>query len=130
LARFRRGAGAAARLQHPHVVQVHGVGEHQGRPYLVMEYVAGGSLAQRSAGGPVEVGWAAWLVEALARAVSAAHQAGIIHRDLKPANVLLADDGTPKITDFGLAKRMEEEARHTYSGAILGPPATRARSQP
>src|SRR5205823_5247150 len=98
LIRFRREAEAAARLQHPNVIQVHEVGEYQGRPYLVMEYVEGGSLSQHSAGAPVEARRAAELVETLARAMHAAHQRGIIHRDLKPANVLLAADGTPKIT--------------------------------
>jgi WD40 repeat protein len=128
-ARFRGEAEAAAHLQHPNVVQVYEVGEQDGRPYLAMEYVAGGSLAQRAAEGPLDPRWAAGLVETLARAMHAAHQRGILHRDLKPANVLLAADGTPKITDFGLAKQMEEETRHSHSGVILGTPAYMAPEQ-
>src|SRR5262245_1572013 len=129
LARFRREADAAARLPPPNVVPIYEVGEHDGRPFLALEYAEGGSLAQRSAGTPWEARRAAALVETLARAMHAAHQKGIIHRDLKPANVLLTADGTPKVTDFGLAKQMEEEARHTHSGAILGTPAYMAPEQ-
>src|SRR5262249_6929016 len=122
VARFRREAELAARLQHPHVVQIFEVGEHDGRPFLALELVDGGSLAQRLDGTPLPAREAARLVEQLARAVQAAHEAGVIHRDLKPANVLLAADGTPKVADFGLAKRLGAGTAHTQSGAIVGTP--------
>src|SRR5581483_6533141 len=120
LARFRAEAEAQAQLQHPNVVPIYEVGEAAGRPYLAMEFLAGGSLAQRLAGTPQPARQAAQLVQTLARAMHYAHQRGLIHRDLKPANVLLAEDGTPKITDFGLAKRLEGGAGPTRTGAVLG----------
>ncbi len=127
--RFGREARAVARLQHPHVVQIYEVGEHQGRPYLALEYLDGGSLAQHPAGAARPPREAARLVETVARAVSALHQAGIVHRDLKPANVLLAADGTPKVGDFGLAKRVDGTAGQTASGAVLGTPNYMAPEQ-
>jgi formylglycine-generating enzyme required for sulfatase activity len=129
LERFHTEAQAVARLQHLHIVQVHEVGEYQGLPYFSMEFCPGGSLADQLDGTPWEARRAAALVEALARAVNAAHQARVIHRDLKPANVLLAADGTPKVTDFGLAKRLDVEARLTQSGAIVGTPSYMAPEQ-
>jgi tetratricopeptide (TPR) repeat protein len=129
LARFHAEAQAAARLQHPNLVQIYEVGEQDGRPYLVLEFVAGSSLDKKLNGTPMPVQQAAQLVETLARAIDAAHQAGIIHRDLKPANVLLAADGTPKITDFGLAKRMDKAAGDTLSGAVIGTPSYMAPEQ-
>jgi tetratricopeptide (TPR) repeat protein len=127
--RFRTEALAVARLSHPNVVQVFEVGECQGHPYLTLEYVAGGSLADRLRAGPLQPRPAAELVERLARAVQAAHDKGVVHRDLKPANVLLAADGTPKLTDFGLAKRLDVEAGQTQSGAVLGTPSYMAPEQ-
>src|SRR5262249_39200834 len=91
--RSRTEAEAIARLQHPHIVQIHEVGEHDGLPYLVLEFCGGGSLAHRLAGTPLPPGEAAALAETLARAAQAAHDQGVIHRDLKPANVLLATGG-------------------------------------
>jgi WD40 repeat protein len=129
LARFRSEAAALARLQHPHIVQIHEVGEHDGRPYFSMEFVDGGSLAQRLDGTPLPAPEAARLVQTLAGAVHAAHGKGVVHRDLKPANVLLTADGTPKITDFGLAKRLDLPAGATQSGAILGTPSYMAPEQ-
>jgi serine/threonine protein kinase len=143
--RFRREAEAVARLQHANVVQIYEVGEHDGRPYLALEYVGGGSLAERLGGKPQPVEDAARLVRTLALAVHAAHQSGVVHRDLKPANVLLqiADGGLqiedksaicnlqsaiPKITDFGLAKRLDE-AGQTQTGAVLGTPSYMAPEQ-
>jgi serine/threonine protein kinase len=115
--RFRTEAEVIARLRHPGIVQIHEVGEADGHPYFCMEYVEGGTLAGQKSCAP---GRAAELVEALARAVHHAHTQGIIHRDLKPANVLLTADGQPKVTDFGLAKRLEGGGSLTQSGAILG----------
>jgi tetratricopeptide (TPR) repeat protein len=128
-ARFRTEALAVARLQHPNVVQVFEVGEHQGHPYLALQYVEGGSLADRLRSGPQPPREAAELVERLARAVQAAHDKGVIHRDLKPANVLLAADGTPRIADFGLAKRLDAQSTATQTGAIVGTPAYMAPEQ-
>jgi serine/threonine-protein kinase len=141
-ARFRREAEAVARLQHPNVVQIHEVGEHGGTPFISLEFVAGGSLDKKINGTPLPASQAAQLVETLAGAVHAAHEQGIIHRDLKPANVLLTVDGTPKVTDFGLAKRLPGQAAgsagepaalatdgQTQSGAIVGTPSYMAPEQ-
>jgi WD40 repeat protein len=129
LARFRTEAEVVARLQHPNIVQVFGVGTVHGSPYLTLEYCGGGSLAAQLNNVPRPPGEAARLVECLARGMAAAHAAGIIHRDLKPANVLLAEDGTPKISDFGLAKKTDVEVGQTQTGAILGTPSYMAPEQ-
>jgi tetratricopeptide (TPR) repeat protein/tRNA A-37 threonylcarbamoyl transferase component Bud32 len=128
-ARFRREAEAIARLQHPHIVQVFEVGEHDGLPYFSLEFCGGGSLERKLASTPLPPQEAAALVELLARAMQVAHQKGIVHRDLKPANVLLAEDGTPKITDFGLAKQLGGDKGQTRSDAILGTPSYMAPEQ-
>src|SRR6266404_606973 len=120
LDRFRLEAEAAARLQHPHIVQIYEIGEEAGRPFFSLEFVEGGSLDKKLAGTPQPARAAAALLEILARAMYHAHQRGLVHRDLKPANVLLTADGTPKITDFGLAKQLDAEMDQTQSGAILG----------
>jgi serine/threonine-protein kinase len=127
-ARFRTEAEAVAHLQHPHIVQIHAVGEASGHSFLALEFVEGGNLASRLQGKPWPVREAAQLVLTLAHAMQAAHERGIIHRDLKPANVLLSADGTPKITDFGLAKRLGE-AGQTQTGTILGTPSYMAPEQ-
>lgn len=132
--RFRREALAVAALKHPHIVQIFDVGEADGHPYLVLEYVEGGSLAQRL--GRQQRPWpapaAARLVETLARAMAYAHAQGVIHRDLKPGNILL-EVGTdlPKVTDFGLAKRLDETlpTEGTKTGAVIGTPAYIAPEQ-
>src|SRR5262249_27256389 len=129
LLRFRTEAEAVAQLQHPNIVQIYEIGEQEGRPYFSMEYVDSGSLAQKLAGTPLPARQAPAVGEKLARAMHFAHQRGILHRDLKPANVLLTADGTPKITDFGLAKRLDVEKGQTQSGAILGTPSYMAPEQ-
>jgi serine/threonine-protein kinase len=128
-ARFQREAEAVAGLRHTNIVQVYDAGEHDGRPYLTMEIVPGGSLAEKLAGVPQPAREAATLVATLAEAVWAAHQGGIVHRDLKPANVLLTAEGVPKISDFGLARRLEGGDRLTQSGALLGTPSYMAPEQ-
>jgi serine/threonine-protein kinase len=127
--RFRSEAQAVAALRHPNVVQIYEIGAHDGCPYLALEFVEGGSLAQRLARERARPRSAAELVETLARAVHFAHQQGIIHRDLKPANVLLTADGTPKVADFGLAKRLEGSLDQTRTGQILGTPNFMAPEQ-
>ena len=149
-ARFLGEAEAAAKLSHPHIVQIFEIVEHAGRTYLALEYVSGGSLAEHLREAPVDPREAARLIEILARAIHAAHQQGVIHRDLKPANILLAaqsaDSGIakesessfcvlqsalwiPKITDFGLAKRIQDESGLTQSGEIVGTPQYMAPEQ-
>jgi eukaryotic-like serine/threonine-protein kinase len=158
-ARFHAEAAAAAKLKHPNIVTVHEVGEHDGQPYIVMEYVAGAPLSQRIAeNGPLPPREAARLVAEIARAVQHAHEHGILHRDLKPANILISDLGlrisdsktasasshvqseirNPKseimVTDFGLAKRFmvgpgSIAERRTQSGAIVGTPSYMAPEQ-
>jgi tetratricopeptide (TPR) repeat protein len=118
--RFRAEAESIARLRHAHIVQVYEVGEHNGSPYFSLEYCPGGSLASALDGTPLVPQKAAALVEQLARAIHAAHEAGIVHRDLKPANVLLSEDGSPRITDFGLAKQLDNQQWQTASGAVFG----------
>lgn len=127
--RFRREAEAVAALRHSNVVQVYDVGDLEGRPYFTMELMEGGSLAQRQAGEPQPARQAAALVATLAEAVHAAHQGGIVHRDLKPSNILFTPDGTPKITDFGLARRLEGNAALTLSGVPVGTPSYMAPEQ-
>lgn len=154
LARFQREAEAIALLQHPHIVQIHEVGESGGQPFLALEYIDGGNLADRLRGEPQPAMNAARLVETLARTIHAAHERGVVHRDLKPANILLvgvresADSastwlsssarigrergsvyGVPKIADFGLSKRRDDDAELTVAGAIFGTPSYMAPEQ-
>jgi hypothetical protein len=142
-ARLQTEAEALARLRHPHIVQVHEVGEQDGRLFLVLEYADRGSLAQRLRGAPLPSPAAARLVETLAEAVHFAHRQGILHRDLKPGNILLAGDGAPptdaadplagcvpKVADFGLAKLLVGGADAlTQTGGVLGTPSYMAPEQ-
>jgi tetratricopeptide (TPR) repeat protein/tRNA A-37 threonylcarbamoyl transferase component Bud32 len=123
LARFFTEAEAVARLQHPNIVQIYEVGELDGLPFFSLEYVSGGTLADKIGGKPQPPREAAETVELLAYAMAAAHERSIIHRDLKPANVLVSADGLPKITDFGLAKRIEDDSSQTRSGTLMGTPS-------
>jgi serine/threonine-protein kinase len=132
LARFRGEAETAARLNHPHIVPVYDVGQHDGLPYFTMRYVPGTTLADRLAEGPLPGREAARLLAPVARAIANAHQQGVLHRDLKPSNVLIDTEGRPYVSDFGLAKRLLAEpaddshtvplAPKTQTGAILGTP--------
>jgi tRNA A-37 threonylcarbamoyl transferase component Bud32 len=116
VARFRTEAEAIARFRHPNIVQIYDIGEHLGPPYVSLELLEGGTLANRLAGTPQRAPAAAALMATLASAMEAAHQAGIVHRDLKPANIMFTADGVPRIADFGLAKRLEAEEGQTLSG--------------
>jgi predicted Ser/Thr protein kinase len=136
-ARFQAEVKAIARLQHPNIVQVFEVGEHEGRAFYSMEYLDGGNLEDRIGSRPQPARQAAELVEVLARAIHAAHQKGIIHRDLKPANILLASrecdppiaDLVPRISDFGLAKLLDVSSGPTLTEHILGTPGYMAPEQ-
>jgi eukaryotic-like serine/threonine-protein kinase len=127
LERFRAEAEAVGRLQHVNIVQVYEVGEINGRPYYSLEFCPNGNLAKKLDGKPLPGRDAAELVAHLARAMTAVHAAGIVHRDLKPQNVLMAADGTPKVTDFGIAKTGTDS--QTQTGAILGTPGYMAPEQ-
>jgi eukaryotic-like serine/threonine-protein kinase len=127
--RFKAEAEAVARLQHPNIVEIYEVGEHGGRPFLVLELCAGGTLAKRLNGTPLQPHQAAETARALALAVDAAHRQGVVHRDLKPSNVLLTAEGILKIADFGLAKRLDDTAQRTVSGAVVGTPSYMAPEQ-
>jgi len=128
LARFRTEAEAIARLQHPNIVQVFEVGEYDGRPFLAMEFCSGGGLDRKLGGTPLPPQEAASLVRTLGQATEAAHRARVVHRDLKPANILLSADGTPKISDFGLARKLDEEGQ-TQTGSVMGTPSYMAPEQ-
>jgi len=121
--RFHAEAEAAAQLDHPGIVPIFEVGEVGGRHYFSMAFVDGGSLLAKLAAGPMESLSAAALLETVCAAVDYGHGRGIIHRDLKPANILLMPDGTPKVTDFGLAKRVENPGDLTHAGDVLGTPS-------
>ena len=123
LARFKTEAAALAQLQHSNIVQVFEIGQHQDMPYLSMEFVAGATLAHAIEAQPLTPQQAASMVEKLARAMFSAHQRGVLHRDLKPSNVLIAADGEPKITDFGLAKRVGSDSQLTVDHTVMGTPS-------
>ena len=121
--RFLAEAEAVAAIRHPGVVQVYDFGTQDGRPFFALEYLSGGSLAQRLNGTPLPAEQTAVILSKLAHAVQAAHDSNVIHRDLKPANVLFDEVGEPKITDFGLARRGDSDSGLTQTGAVLGTPS-------
>jgi tRNA A-37 threonylcarbamoyl transferase component Bud32 len=127
--RFHLEAEAAANLQHPNIVAIHEVGEHDGQHYFSMDFVDGQNLAEHGEGKPLPARQAAELIATIADAVQFAHQRGILHRDLKPQNVMLDQRGTPHLTDFGLAKRMDLDSSLTQDGAVLGSPSYMAPEQ-
>jgi len=121
--RFRVEAEAAANLQHPNIVAIHEIGEHEGQQYFSMDYVQGPNLAAVIQGKPLAIRRAAELAKAMAEAIHYAHQRGVLHRDLKPQNVLVDERDQPRITDFGLAKQKENESGLTQTGAVMGTPS-------
>ncbi len=122
LARFRSEAEAAARLDHPGIVSIFDVGECDGLPFYSMRFIEGTTLARQLAAGPLPPREAATLLAKVADAVQAAHDRGVLHRDLKPSNILIDATGRPHVSDFGLAKRLEDDQSVTHTGAILGTP--------
>lgn len=122
LARFRSEAEAAARLDHPGIVSIFEVGESDGLPFYSMRFIEGTTLAKQLAAGPLPPREAATLLAKVADAVQAAHDRGVLHRDLKPSNILIDAAGRPHVSDFGLAKRLEDDQSVTHTGAILGTP--------
>ena len=129
LSRFTREFQAIAELHCAHIVQIHDVGDSDGRPFFTMEYVEGGSLAEKLNGAPQLAYQAAEMVATLAEAIHSAHTRGIIHRDLKPANILVSHEGLLKIADFGLARHIKCDHPLTVSGAQLGTPSYMAPEQ-
>ena len=124
-----REAAAVAALRHPHIVQVFDVGSHEGRPYFTMEYFEGGTLARKLAGQPQSPADAAVLAATLASAVQVAHTSGIVHRDLKPGNILLTAEGSPKVADFSLARRVDGDPSATAADPRMGTPSYMAPEQ-
>lgn len=120
--RFQGEAQAAAKLDHPHIVPVFDVGSHANLHYYAMGFIDGETLLSKLRSGPLDSRVAAVLLETLARAVAYAHQQGVVHRDLKPGNILIDQTGQPRITDFGLAKRLQEDSNITVPGEIIGTP--------
>ncbi len=121
--RFHTEAEAAAHLDHPGIVPIFEVGQHEGQHFFSMAYVEGRSLAQRLAEGPMPARESAALLLQVAEAIEYAHRRGVIHRDLKPANILLDQDGKPRVTDFGLAKQVRADGGLTGSGQVMGTPS-------
>ncbi len=120
LKRFEREAKSLARLSHPNIVTVHDYGEHDGAPYLVLEYCPGGDLKHRLRGQPMDWQEAIQLILPVARALRYSHRQGVIHRDVKPSNVMFTGDGEPKLSDFGIAKILEHDDAGTLTGTGVG----------
>jgi hypothetical protein len=122
-ARFRHEAQAIAQMRHPNILNVYDFGEHQGTPYMIVEYVPGGSLADRLSHGLLDQATAIKYLRGIASGLDHAHQLGIVHRDVKPANVLLEKDDTPVLADFGLAKLLQGSSLKSMTGVTTGTPA-------
>lgn len=129
LKRFFAEAETAAALHHANIVHIYDVGEHEGAPFFAMELVKGGSLADRLRAGPMPARDAAQFLIPVARALDFAHQNNVVHRDMKPGNILIDPQGVPKVTDFGIAKRLAAESALTLSGAVIGTPIYMAPEQ-
>ncbi len=129
VARFRHEAQAIAQMRHPNIVNVYDFGEFEGTPYMVVEYVPGGSLASRMSQGMLDRQAALRFLRGIAAGLDYAHRRGIVHRDVKPANVLLSDDDTPVLADFGLAKLMQGSSLKSMTGVTTGTPAYMAPEQ-
>lgn len=129
IARFRREAQAIAQMRHPNILNVFDFGEYEGTPYMIVEYVPGGSLASRIEQGPMDHATVIEYLAGIARGLDHAHSLGIVHRDVKPANVLLEKDGTPVIADFGLVKLLRSSSMKSMSGVTTGTPAYMAPEQ-
>ena len=127
--RFQSEARAAAKLDHPGIVPIFKVGEHDGQHYFSMGLVEGRNLAQRIEEGPLSAKESARIARQVALAAHHAHEQGIVHRDLKPANILLDRQGQPKVTDFGLAKNLGNDGELTLTGQVLGTPNYMAPEQ-
>ncbi|TAN33321.1 serine/threonine protein kinase [bacterium] len=122
-ARFRHEAQAIAQMRHPNILNVYDFGEYQGMPYMIVEYVPGGSLANRLSQGLLDQPAALRYLRGIASGLDYAHGLGVVHRDVKPANVLLETDDTPVLADFGLAKLMQGSSLKSISGVTTGTPA-------
>jgi serine/threonine protein kinase len=128
-ARFRHEAQAIAQMRHPNIVNVYDFGEHDGVPYMIIEYVPGGSLANRLNSGPLDTATALKYLRGIAAGLDHAHGLGIVHRDVKPANVLLEKDDSPVLADFGLAKLLQGSSLKSMTGVTTGTPAYMAPEQ-
>ena len=129
VARFRHEAQAIAKLRHPNIVDVYDFGEFEGTPYMIVEYVPGGSLSSRMSHGPLDEATALKYLRGIAAGLDYAHQHGVVHRDVKPANVLLTDDDAPVLADFGLAKLLQGSSLKSMTGVTTGTPAYMAPEQ-
>jgi Protein kinase domain len=129
VARFRHEAQAIAKMRHPNIVDVYDFGEYQGTPYMIVEYVPGGSLATRMAHGRLNRSTALKYLHGIARGLDYAHQHGVVHRDVKPANVLLTGEEEPVLADFGLAKLLQGSSLKSMTGVTTGTPAYMAPEQ-
>src|SRR5437868_11314061 len=129
VARFRHEAQAIAQLRHPNIVNVYDFGAFQGMPYMIVEYIPGGSLAARMARGGIDQTTAIRYLRGIAAGLDYAHSHGVVHRDVKPANVLLTSEDAPVLADFGLAKLLQGTSLKSMTGVTTGTPAYMAPEQ-